>query len=48
MIVGWAWLLIGPERDFRLKWAEKIGMGFGLPALSTGKLGKLLGFRKTG
>jgi len=36
------------ERDFRLEWAEKIGMGFELPAPSTGKLGKLLGLRKTG
>ena len=36
------------ERDFRLEWAEKIGMGFELPALSTGKLGKLVPFRKVG
>ena len=36
------------ERDFRLEWVEKIGMGFELPALSTGKLGKLLEFLKTG
>ena len=34
------------ERDFRLEWAEKIGMGFELPAPSTGKLGKLLGSGK--
>jgi hypothetical protein len=36
------------ERDFRLEWAGKIGMGFELPALSTGKPGELLEFRKTG
>jgi hypothetical protein len=36
------------DRDYRLEWAEKIGMGFELPAVSVGKLGKLFEFRKTG
>src|SRR6516162_9419800 len=29
------------ERDFRLEWAEKIGRGFELHTLTTGKLDKL-------
>jgi hypothetical protein len=36
------------DRDYRLEWAEKIGMGFDLPTTSAGKPGKLLEFRKTG
>jgi len=36
------------DRDYRLEWAEKIGMGFELPSISVGKLGKLLMFRKVG
>ena len=36
------------DRDYRLEWAEKIGMAFTLPAVSVGKLGKLLAFRKAG
>jgi len=34
------------DRDYRLNWAEKIGLGFELPARSTGILGILLPFRK--
>jgi hypothetical protein len=36
------------DRNYRLEWAEKISMGFELPAPSIGKLGKLVAFRKTG
>ena len=36
------------DRDYRLEWAEKIGMGFELPARSAGIPGILLPFRKTG
>lgn len=36
------------DRDYRLEWAEKIGMGFEFPACSTGQLGQLIQFRKTG
>ncbi len=36
------------DRDYRLNWAEKIGLGFELPARSTGLLGLLIPFRKTG
>jgi len=36
------------ERDYRLEWAEKIGMGFDLPAPSVGLRGLLIPFRKTG
>lgn len=35
------------QREYRLEWAEKIGMGFELPAPSTGIRGILLQFRKT-
>lgn len=34
------------NRDFRLMWAEKIGLGFELPGASTGRLGQLVQFRK--
>jgi hypothetical protein len=34
------------ERDFRLMWAEKIGLGFELPGAKVGQLGQLLQFRK--
>jgi hypothetical protein len=33
------------QREYRLEWAEKIGMGFELPKRSTGQL---LQFRNTG
>ena len=36
------------DRDFRLGWAQKIGMGFELPARSVGLRGLLIPFRKTG
>jgi hypothetical protein len=36
------------DRAYRLEWAEKIGMGFELPARSIGQLGLLIPFRKTG
>src|SRR5438552_8984139 len=46
------------DRDYRLEWAEKIGIGFELPGCSTGEklakapsigqLGQLIRFRKTG
>jgi integrase len=36
------------ERDFRLEWAEKIGLGFELPGAKLGQLGQLLQFRKVG
>jgi hypothetical protein len=34
------------DRDFRLMWAEKIGLGFELPGAKVGQLGQLLQFRK--
>jgi hypothetical protein len=36
------------DRDYRLEWAEKIGMGFDLPARSPGLRGLLIPFRKVG
>jgi integrase len=36
------------DRDFRLMWAEKIGLGFELPGAKVGQLGQLLKFRKAG
>lgn len=36
------------NRDYRLEWAEKIGMGFDLPARSIGQHGLLIQFRKVG
>ena len=36
------------DRDYRLEWAEKIGMGFDLPTRSTGLHGLLIPFRKLG
>ncbi len=36
------------DRDYRLEWAERISMGFDLPARSIGQLGQLIQFRKTG
>ena len=39
------------DRDYRLEWTEKIGLGFDLPARSTGQLGQLgqlIQFRKVG
>lgn len=36
------------EREFRLDWAEKIGLGFELPKAPVSKLSKLIEFRKVG
>lgn len=36
------------DRDYRLEWAEKIGMGFELPAVSAAPRAPLIMFRKTG
>jgi len=36
------------QREWRLEWAEKIGIGFDLPARPVGQLGQLIQFRKTG
>jgi hypothetical protein len=36
------------QRDYRLEWAKKIGIGFELPKLSSGLRGLLIPFRKTG
>jgi integrase len=36
------------DRDFRLEWAEKIGMGFELPARSVAPRAPLMVFRKAG
>jgi hypothetical protein len=38
---------LAQNRDYRLKWAEKIGLGFELPG-SLGQLGQLLQFPKAG
>ena len=37
---------LAQDRDFRLSWAEKIGLGFELPGASSGLRGQLLQFRK--
>jgi len=37
---------LAQDRDFRLMWAEKIGLGFALPGASSGLRGQLLQFRK--
>jgi len=37
-----------PDRDFRLDWAEKVGLGFELPKRSVGLPGLLIPFRKVG
>jgi hypothetical protein len=37
---------LGQDRDFRLMWAEKIGLGFAMPGASNGQLGQLLQFQK--
>jgi hypothetical protein len=34
------------DRDYRLEWAEKIGMGFDLPARPGSQLSKLIEFRR--
>lgn len=36
------------DRDYRLEWAEKIGVGFELPAVSVARPARLIEFRKTG
>jgi len=36
------------EREFRLMWAEKIGLGFDLPSAPVGLLGQLVQFQKVG
>jgi hypothetical protein len=36
------------DREFRLTWVERIGLGFELPGASNGLLGQLLEFRKVG
>jgi len=37
---------LAQDRDFRLMWAEKIGIGFELPGASVGQRGQLVQFRK--
>jgi hypothetical protein len=37
---------LAEDRDFRMMWAEKIGLGFRLPGDSIGQLGQLVQFRK--
>jgi Phage integrase, N-terminal SAM-like domain len=36
------------KRDWRLQWAERIGLGFELPGAKLGRLGRLIEFRKVG
>jgi integrase len=36
------------DRNFRLMWAERIGLGFELPEAKVGQLGQLVQFRKVG
>jgi integrase len=36
------------DRDYRLEWAEKVGMGFDLPGRSVAPLAPLIMFRKAG
>lgn len=38
---------LGQDRDFRLMWAERIGLGFELPGSANGLRGQLLQFPKT-
>jgi integrase len=40
------YIKLSQDREFRLMWAEKIGLGFELPGASSGRLGQLLEFRK--
>ena len=42
------YIKLATNRDFRLKWAEKIGLGFELPGSSVGQPGQLIEFRKVG
>jgi len=37
---------LGQDRDFRLMWADKIGLGSEMPGASNGQLGQLLQFPK--
>lgn len=37
---------LSESRDFRLEWAERIGLGFELPGAKVGQLGQLVQFRK--
>jgi integrase len=36
------------DRGYRLEWADKVRLGFGLPSRSIGQLGQLIPFRKAG
>ena len=40
------YIKLSQDREFRLMWAEKIGLGFEFPGASNGRLGQLLEFRK--
>ena len=40
------YIKLNQDRDYRLMWAEKIGLGFELPGANVGQLGQLLQFRK--
>jgi len=39
---------LAEDRDFRLMWAEKIGLGFEFPGGSVGQRGQLIEFRRAG
>jgi hypothetical protein len=45
---AWPRVQLLRQREWRLEWAEKIGMGFDLPDRPVGQLGQLIQFRKTG
>ena len=37
---------LGQDRDFRLVWADRIGLGFEMPELQMGNLGNCCNFQK--
>lgn len=39
---------LAQDREYRLMWAEKIGLGFDLPEALSGRTGRILEFKKTG
>jgi hypothetical protein len=42
------YIKLAKNPEFRLKWAEKIGLGFELPGSSIGQPGQLIEFRRAG
>jgi len=42
------YIRLADEHEFRLMWAEKIGLGFNLPGAPVGQRGQLVQFQKAG